>query len=129
MNVWFIAAFVLFYWIYYERIIYTEEQFLERKFGSVYQQWAAVTPCFIPDFRKWRKAEVPFSWKKVVKKEKNGLLALLLIFSFFDIAGRLIVGEPPRYIPLAIAAGVMVVIYLILKLIKHKTKLLDEAGR
>jgi len=35
-NGWFIVAFILLYWIYYERIMFAEEQFLRRKFGSVY---------------------------------------------------------------------------------------------
>lgn len=33
-NVWFIISFILSYWIYYERIVFAEEQFLERKFGN-----------------------------------------------------------------------------------------------
>ncbi|MGJ1361130.1 methyltransferase family protein [Sphingobacterium spiritivorum] len=39
-NIWFVAAFILFYWIYYERIMFTEEQFLERKFGETNHQIA-----------------------------------------------------------------------------------------
>ncbi|WP_317038972.1 hypothetical protein ACF3NR_05840 [Vaginella massiliensis] len=27
-NFWFIVAFCLFYWVYYERFMYAEEQFL-----------------------------------------------------------------------------------------------------
>jgi len=48
MNLWFIAAFIMMYWVYYERIIYTEEKFLENKFGAAYAEWAANTPCFVP---------------------------------------------------------------------------------
>jgi protein-S-isoprenylcysteine O-methyltransferase Ste14 len=32
-NLWFIVVFMMFYWLYYERIMYSEEQFLRRKFG------------------------------------------------------------------------------------------------
>jgi len=32
-NLWFIVAFCFFYWIYYERIMFAEEQFLRKKFG------------------------------------------------------------------------------------------------
>jgi len=31
-HLWFIIAFILFYWVYYERIMYAEEQFLRNKF-------------------------------------------------------------------------------------------------
>ena len=33
-NFWFIIAFGLFYWVYYERIMFAEEQFLRKKFGN-----------------------------------------------------------------------------------------------
>ncbi len=38
----------LLYWIYYERIMFAEERFLERKFGDVYLQWSKKVPAFIP---------------------------------------------------------------------------------
>ncbi len=134
MNVWFITAFILFYWVYYERIIYAEEQFLTRKFGKEYEDWAVETPCFIPRFKGWRKASLPFSWKKVVKKEKNGLLALMLVFTLFEIGGELLHGWPPKgelpkYMPMAYVTGGVLVAYLILKYIKRKTTLLNETGR
>lgn len=36
-SVGFIATFVFAYWLYYERIMYAEEQFLRRKFGDTYR--------------------------------------------------------------------------------------------
>lgn len=129
MNVWFIVGFVLVYWLYYERIIYAEEQFLTRKFGKEYEEWAAKTPCFIPRLKGYRKAALPFSWKKVIRKEKNGLLALLLVFTLFDILGGLIVGEPPKYMPLVYVTGGFAVVYIILKYIKKYTNLLKETAR
>ena len=50
-NAWFVVVFILVYWVYYERIMYAEEQFLRRKFGTVYTDWAAHTPAFIPSFK------------------------------------------------------------------------------
>jgi len=38
-NFWFIVAFVLFYFLYYERIIYAEENFLENKFKDQFESW------------------------------------------------------------------------------------------
>lgn len=73
--------------------------------------------------------KLPFSWKKVIKKEKNGLLALLLVFWMMDVIGDLVSGVTPRIGVLAIASMAMLVIYLILKYIKHNTTLLDEEGR
>jgi protein-S-isoprenylcysteine O-methyltransferase Ste14 len=129
MNIWFIAAFVFIYWVYYERIIFMEEQYLTRKFGKEYEDWAAKTPCFIPRFRGYKKAGYSFSWKKAVKKEKNGLLALLLVFSLFDIVGELAVRQPPKYMPLAVITAIVTVAYFIIKYIKRNTSLLEESGR
>ena len=129
MNLWFIISFILLFWVYYERIIFAEEQFLTKKFGSVYTDWADKTPCFIPRLKGYVAPKLPFSWKKVIKKDKNVLLALLLVFWMMDVIGDLVSGVTPRIGVLAIASMAMLVIYLILKYIKHKTTLLDEEGR
>ena len=66
MNLWFIISFILLFWVYYERIIFAEEQFLTNKFGSVYTDWADKTPCFIPRLKGYVAPKLPFSWKKVI---------------------------------------------------------------
>ena len=38
-SVGFLIVFFLLYWLYYERIMFAEEQFLRRKFGEVYDKW------------------------------------------------------------------------------------------
>ncbi|WP_277232666.1 isoprenylcysteine carboxylmethyltransferase family protein [Phocaeicola salanitronis] len=67
-NGGFIIAFILAYWLYYERIMYAEEDFLRRKFGVDYLRWAERTPAFIPNFKLFKPSDLPFSWKKVAKK-------------------------------------------------------------
>ena len=85
-NVWFVVVFVLVYWIYYERIMYAEEQFLRRKFGAVYTDWASHTSAFLPSFKGYKRPEYDFSAKKVIKNEKNGLLAIfVLLFVFHNL--------------------------------------------
>ncbi len=83
-NVWFIAVFTLIYWVYYERIMYAEEQFLRRKFGEDYLKWAEQTPAFLPQFSNFRKPSLAFNWKKVLKKEKNGFFAVVLVIFLFN---------------------------------------------
>ena len=46
-DIWFAISFVMLYWVYYERIMYAEEQFLVGKFGEIYASWAKITPAFI----------------------------------------------------------------------------------
>lgn len=128
-NLWFNIAFCLFYWVYYERIMFAEEQFLRRKFGAVYTDWAEKTPAFIPKCKGFVAPNMPFSWKKVLKKEKNGLAAIFIIFSLFDIAGEYINQTTNYNYFLLGGLGATVVMYLILKYLKYNTNLLNEEGR
>lgn len=129
MNIWFIVAFCLFYWLYYERIIIAEESFLIRKFGDEYLGWAARTPCFVPRFSGYVKPTYTFSFKKVLKKEKNGIFALLLIFCIFDASERAIDGAFPKYMWLVWLTVFMALIYFSLKMVRIHTGWLNESGR
>lgn len=128
-DLWFTISFILFYLLYYERIIFAEEQYLRKKFGETYIIWASETPVIIPDFRKFVRPGGKFSWKKVLRQEKNGLAALFLIFCMFDISGELVKEKPDFNEVLLIAGIASVMIYFILKFLKYKTKLLHETSR
>ena len=65
-HYWFIAAFVLLYWIYYERIMLAEEDYLRNKFGKPYEDWAAGRPAFIPDLAKWKPYENKLLFYKAI---------------------------------------------------------------
>lgn len=60
--------------------MFSEEQSLRRKFGETFVDRAEKSPAFIPRFSWYQKAELPFSWKKVLKKEKIGLVAVSIFF-------------------------------------------------
>ena len=136
-NFWFVVAFCFLYWIYYERIIFAEEQFLRKKFGDVYLDWTRVTPPFFPKFSRCKKNVYPFSWKKVMKKEKNGLAALFIVFTLFYVAERAIelyvlekpIGELVQINYITIGCAATCVLYFILKILKKYTKVLDSEGR
>ncbi|MEI3423359.1 MAG: hypothetical protein V8R91_21190 [Butyricimonas faecihominis] len=64
-NIGFIAIFVLAYWLYYERIMYAEEQFLRNKFGVAYINWAEITPTILPNFKSFSLFH-----EKVLRKKK-----------------------------------------------------------
>ncbi len=85
-NTWFILAFIFMYWVYYERIMFAEEQFLRKKFGKSYLSWAQQTPAFFPRLTKFKKPNTKFKITKVIKQEKTGfLLIFLLYFLFYEI--------------------------------------------
>ena len=128
-NFWFLLAFCMFYWIYYERIMFAEEQYLRNKFGASYLEWAKKVPAFIPCFKNYTNPEHSFSWKKIIKKEKNGLFALFLIFSAFNIIGELIEHENHYNYFLLIVCFVTGISYIVVKYIRKNTALLNEDDR
>jgi protein-S-isoprenylcysteine O-methyltransferase Ste14 len=128
MNFWFITSFIFLFWVYYERIMLAEEQFLNRKFGSAYNEWASRTPAFFPRFRNWRKSALEFNWIKVLKKEKTGLLAVFTVIFLFDILqdsirNKLLVLELNFW---SVALLVSLIFYVSIKLAKYRLKVLKE---
>lgn len=87
-NYWFLVTFIGVYWIYYERIMYAEEQFLRKQFGDRYLRWASVTPAIIPAFRRWIKPETKINWWTVIRNEINCLLSLLVVFLVFEVVEK-----------------------------------------
>ncbi|WP_298420052.1 isoprenylcysteine carboxylmethyltransferase family protein [uncultured Kordia sp.] len=130
-SFWFIISFILIYFMYYERIMFAEESFLRKKFGDKYLQWAVNTPAIIPSFKTCVKPAYFFSWRKVLKKEKNGFTAVFLLFWLFEVIGESIENHEFsfEFNFWSIAAFASLIIYLILKYIKKKTNWFEEAYR
>lgn len=120
-NIWFAVSFCLSYWLYYERIMFTEEQFLRGKFGKTYTDWAERTPPFLPAFSKFTPNSVLFSWKKVIINEKNGLASIFVVFLLFDVAGNFIAGTPAVNVLLAVLTGISLLLLGVLKVVKLTT--------
>lgn len=127
---YFIIIFILAFWIFYERIMYAEEQFLRRKFGDTYLQWAEKTNPFLPNFKNWKNSEIEFLWKRVLKKEKNGFAAMFILVFIFDCIDKYMNGEVETILSydnwLLYAVSFACVLYLILKFITRKTNLFKE---
>ncbi len=127
---WFTLIVILLFWLYYERIMAAEERFLEDKFGEEFTRWADRTPAFIPDFKKWRRPEMPFSLKTVLRKEYSSFFAIIVAFTVLEVVGELfLTGRFGMDLLWAVIFGVGLVIYLVLRLMKKRTRILDVAGR
>ncbi len=131
VQVWWVSLLcVLVFWLYYERIMFAEEEFLRKKFGDDYLTWAEKTPAFIPDFRRWQSAELAFSFRTVLKREYSGLLAIVASFAFLDVVSNLL--HERRFdldLHWRILLGFAIVLYLILRTLNRKTKILHVEGR
>lgn len=129
-NWYFVLVVSLLYWVYYERIMFAEERFLERKFGQQYLDWASKLPAFIPNFSQFKKSDIPFSVISVLRREYSGVLAtvigfvfVLLLRNFFERNSILISDS------WLVALAVTTLVSLVLRTIKRSTSLLDEEGR
>jgi len=126
----FVIIISLAFWLYYERIMFAEERFLEKKFGDVYMKWSVGVPAFIPSFRNYLHGEVPFSFKSALRREYSGVLATVFGFAFVDNLRVLFqreTFEPGRLSNyLLVLASVLI---LVLRSLKHHTALLNEEGR
>ena len=129
-NLYLIAIVSLLYWIYYERIMYAEERFLERKFGEDYVIWASSLPAFFPNLKLYKSSIIPFSFKSVLRREYSGVLATVIGFVFVElIRGYFSNGEwfiSQSFLCLLIIVSLVA---LFLRTLKHHTDLLSEEGR
>ncbi len=129
-NVWFVIAVSLAFWLYYERIMFAEERFLEKKFGQKYLDWSLTAPAFLPSFKNYRKNKLAFSFKSVLRREYSGVLATVFGFAFVDNLRAY--HEYHQFYPdrvSNIALAVTLIMVLVLRTFKHKTSILDEKGR
>jgi protein-S-isoprenylcysteine O-methyltransferase Ste14 len=119
-----------FFWIYYERIMYAEEEFLRRQHGDEWKQWAAATPAFLPDFARWVRPDLPFSLRAVLAAEYPGFLGLAASFMLVRTVSDLIFLGHVEPHPLSLTLfGVAVLGYAVLRTLRKRTRLLKVAGR
>jgi protein-S-isoprenylcysteine O-methyltransferase Ste14 len=128
---WFALIGGLLFWIYYERIAFAEEEFLRRKFGTEYLEWAEKTPAFLPKFRNWKQPNLTFSIRKLLKREYHGFFAIIASFTGLDILREIIVHtrNPRMHLGWVVLFGIGLITYLTLNTLKKKTNILDEVGR
>ena len=128
-NPLFIVIISLIFWLYYERIMFAEERFLERKFGEEYLEWSNKIPAFIPNFYNYKTSSTPFSIKIVLSQEYSGVLACIIGFCFVDIMRNYKMGEELFSINMIYVLGITLMVSLVLRTLKRNTKILHEKDR
>ncbi len=127
---WLTLIYVLLFWLYYERIIFAEEAYLREKFGKDYLNWANVTPVFVPKLKNYRKPNLSFSVKNVLRREYNGFFAVILCLFLLETFGNVIVtGQIGLDTEWMVVLGIGFAIWMTLRTLKKKTSLLKESGR
>ena len=127
---WFTLVAVLLFWLYYERIMFAEEEFLRKKFGEVYLEWAAKTPAFLPRLKNWQRPRLPFSFKTVLRKEYSGFFGVIALFTVLELIEDWIVEKKLVWDPIWTVLFILgFVVFVVLRTLKKKTRLLNVEGR
>ena len=120
-----VASFM--YWIYYERIMYAEERFLEKKFGQSFVDWSMKVSAFIPAFSKFEKGVMRFSFKAVLRREYSGFFAMALCFMVVDLLRYYLIHHAIDWMRISVFVAVFfLLIMLLLRTLKHHTQLLND---
>lgn len=129
-SAWFTVVFCLVYWLYYERIMFAEEQFLRRKFGQDYDKWSERVSAFIPFTFNFIKPKLPFSLRNVLSREYNSFINIFLIFTVLDFCRNYFLTEKFFFTKIWIysLAGAAI-IWIIVRSIHKYTKWLEVKGR
>lgn len=126
----FTVIFILVFWLYYERIMFAEEQFLRRKFGEIYDRWSEKIKAVIPGFKNFIRPAMSFSIKNVLKREYNSFVNIFLTFVILDLFRNYFLSEriylTPEWIYVSVPAGV---IWLIIIVVHKRTNWLEVEGR
>ena len=118
------------FWLYYERIIIAEEAYIADKFGESFQQWARLTPTFVPNLRLYRRAENSFSLRNVLKREYPAFSGILFTLFALEVVGDVAAQghfELDTFWMILLVIGASA--HLILRTLKKHTRLLHEPGR
>jgi protein-S-isoprenylcysteine O-methyltransferase Ste14 len=129
-SITFTIIFGLLYWLYYERIMFAEEQFLRRKFGEIYDKWSENVSSFIPYSLKFIRPNLPFSVRNVLKREYNSFVNIFVIFILLDLFRNYFLSEriwlTPMWIYISASAFV---IWIVVRTVHKQTKWLEVSGR
>ncbi len=129
-NIWFVLLISLMFWLYYERIMFAEERFLEKKFGQSYVDWSMKVPAFWPGFKNYEKTPIPFSMKTIMRREYSGVTATIIGFVFIDFfRDWFTTGEVQWKLNHGIVIFIALLISLVFRTLKHNTKILFEEDR
>jgi protein-S-isoprenylcysteine O-methyltransferase Ste14 len=123
-------VFVLLYWLYYERIMFAEEQFLRRKFGEAYDKWSEKVSSFIPYSFKYIPSKLHFSVRNVLKREYNSFINIFVVFTLMDLFRNYFLSERIYLTTMWIYLMVSTfLIWITVRTIHKRTKWLEVEGR
>lgn len=127
---WLVVIYFFIFWIYYEQIIFSEEEFLLKKFGENYYKWTNKTPVIIPKFTGYKKNILSFSLLNVLGREYQSFFALIVVFFLLETIGTF---QAENFFIInkvwIIILSASFAIFLILRILKKNTNFLNIENR
>jgi protein-S-isoprenylcysteine O-methyltransferase Ste14 len=134
-NPLFLLFAVSAYALYYERIIMAEERFLAKTYGETYRRWAAETSAFFPNVTRWRRPELPYSFRSACRREYHTQFLIISVFIVLEGAYALALREQPVTLTIRSSLGLVslfaasALLYLAGRFLKKRTGILTVEGR
>lgn len=125
---WLMLVFSLVFWLYYERIMYAEEQFLQAQFGEEYTRWASRTPAFLPKLSNWIAPERSFSWRRALRQEYTSFFLAVQAMVAVELLEHWAIDH--RFVfewEWLIFSLLGTSVYILLRILKKKSRLLCTA--
>ncbi len=131
LGIWWPPVLVsLLFALYYERIMFAEEEFLRQTFGPRYLEWAAQTPAFVPRLSGWRPAALPFSLRTVLRQEYYAWFSTVALFVLLEVGIRFVTtGRIALSRPWVALLLVTAFVAAVLRVLQRYTKVLHVEGR
>jgi protein-S-isoprenylcysteine O-methyltransferase Ste14 len=127
---WVVLLVTLVFWVFYERIMFAEEEVLREKFGAAFLAWAERTPAFVPALRSWVPPEYPYNFRGVLRREPTALfglvLAILAVEAVADVVATGSLNTDPFWVIVLVSTTLL---YSVARLVTKKTRILHVAGR
>ncbi|MDQ1352670.1 MAG: hypothetical protein QG657_2976 [Acidobacteriota bacterium] len=120
-NIWAEVVVAVFLMAQYYFIILSEEDFLRKGYGKVYEDYCGRVRRVIPVFKKYEKASNLFNLKKVIFKESDSVFNMLVMYLLVLVYKERIFSGAVRHPFSYIIPGVVfVVCYVIVKIVKKR---------
>jgi protein-S-isoprenylcysteine O-methyltransferase Ste14 len=127
IHVWWVVVIsMLIFWIYYERIMFAEEEFLLQQFGHKFEVWAKKTPAFLPKFKNWIPPDKDFSWKKILRYESPTLLLITTSLTFLHaLRDQIVLGTIEIDWVWITLLSITLLFYLVIRILRKATRILS----
>nr|MBP7323953.1 hypothetical protein [Deltaproteobacteria bacterium] len=130
-HLWWVSlVYVGAFWLYYERIVFAEEEFLLKQYGDLFSAWAAKTPAFFPRLSLWQPPSQNFSVRTALKREYRTLFIIAAVFTSLELVGDFLIENAlildPFWMAVFLVSGL---VWLVLRVLHKKTHMLNVEGR